>query len=179
MTGLPELRPHVDPTDADLITRLIADRRLIHQHPEEGWTEFETTWRIVKGLREIGLEPQIGEAVINRDAVMGRNPDLVADAMVRAENEFVPKEFLDATKGLTGAVAVLDTGRPGPTTAFRADIDCVLVRENQTPDHAPAACGFASKYPGLMHACGHDATPPSCSPPRAGRCATRMSSAGS
>lgn len=157
MTGLPELHPHVDLTDADLITCLIADRRLIHQHPEEGWTEFETTWRIVKGLREIGLEPQIGEAVINRDAVMGRNPDLVADAMVRAENEFVPKEFLDATKGLTGAVAVLDTGRPGPTTAFRADIDCVLVRENQTPDHAPAACGFASKYPGLMHACGHDA----------------------
>lgn len=157
MTGLPELHPHVDLTDADLITRLIADRRLIHQHPEEGWTEFETTWRIVKGLREIGLEPQIGEAVINRDAVMGRTPDLVADAMVRAENEFVPKEFLDATKGLTGAVAVLDTGCPGPTTAFRADIDCVLVRENQTPDHAPAACGFASKYPGLMHACGHDA----------------------
>ena len=73
MTGLPELRPHVAPNDADLITRLIADRRLIHQHPEEGWTEFETTWRIVKGLREIGLEPQIGEAVINRDAVMGRN----------------------------------------------------------------------------------------------------------
>ena len=114
MTGLLELCPHVDPTDADLITRLIADRRLIHQHPEEGWTEFETTWRIVKGLREIGLEPQIGEAVINTMPSWARNPDLVADAMVRAENEFVPRRFLDATKGLTGAVAVLDTGRPGP-----------------------------------------------------------------
>lgn len=143
--------------DADILSRLIEDRRAIHRHPEEGWTEFETTWRIVQGLRELGLEPEIGEVVIAREAIMGRNSDLVADALLRAEKNGVPKDFLDATKGLPGAVAVFDTGRPGPTTALRADIDCVLVRENQTPDHVPAACGFASEYPGLMHACGHDA----------------------
>ena len=52
---------------------------------------------------------------------------------------------------------MLETGRPGPVTAFRSDMDCVLVTESDSPDHLPTACGFSSKRPGFMHACGHDA----------------------
>ena len=58
---------------------------------------------------------------------------------------------------LTGCVAVLDTGRPGPTLAIRFDIDCVPVTECTDETHVPAKEGFISKNPGFMHACGHDA----------------------
>ena len=50
----------------------------------------------------------------------------------------------------TGAVALLDTGRPGKTVMLRADIDAL-------PIHEESGVDFASRYDGRMHACGHDA----------------------
>jgi amidohydrolase len=50
----------------------------------------------------------------------------------------------------TGAVAVLDTGRPGRTVMLRADIDALPILEESGVD-------FASAREGRMHACGHDA----------------------
>jgi len=52
--------------------------------------------------------------------------------------------------GKTGIVALLPGGKPGPTIAIRADMDALPINE---PDGLP----FASKVPGKMHACGHDA----------------------
>src|SRR6185295_7295172 len=52
--------------------------------------------------------------------------------------------------GKTGIVALLQGGKPGPTIAIRADMDALPINE---PDGLP----FASKVPGKMHACGHDA----------------------
>jgi amidohydrolase len=50
----------------------------------------------------------------------------------------------------TGALAVLDTGRPGRTVMLRADIDALpILEESGVP--------FASDDEGRMHACGHDA----------------------
>ena len=50
----------------------------------------------------------------------------------------------------TGALAVLDTGRPGRTVMLRADIDALpILEESGVP--------FASSREGRMHACGHDA----------------------
>ncbi|MDO5532094.1 amidohydrolase [Sutterella sp.] len=144
-------------TEAQYIEEMIRTRRQIHQRPEEGWTEFETNWLVVERLREIGYTTILqGTKVINPDAVMGRDPKLVEAAIKRALEHGVPQEFIDATEGYTGTVAVLETGRPGPVTAFRCDMDCVLVTESDSPDHVPTACGFASKRPGFMHACGHD-----------------------
>jgi amidohydrolase len=52
--------------------------------------------------------------------------------------------------GKTGIVALLDGARPGPTIAIRADMDALPIDEkNDLP--------FASRVPGRMHACGHDA----------------------
>jgi aminobenzoyl-glutamate utilization protein A len=59
-------------------------------------------------------------------------------------------------EGLTGCVAVFDSGRPGPTLGLRFDIDCVNVSETTAADHIPDKEGFASTNPGYMHACGHD-----------------------
>ena len=143
-------------TKAQYIEEMVATRRKIHQMPEEGWTEFETSWLITERLRSLGLKPLLGLKVINPDAVMGRDPKLVAEAIERAKSHGVPQSFIDETEGYTGVVAVIDTGRPGPVTAFRADMDCVVVSESDSKDHVPTACGFASKHPGFMHACGHD-----------------------
>ena len=50
----------------------------------------------------------------------------------------------------TGAVALLDTGRPGKTVMLRADIDAL-------PIHEESGVDFQSSVDGRMHACGHDA----------------------
>jgi amidohydrolase len=50
----------------------------------------------------------------------------------------------------TGIVAMLEGAKPGPTVAIRADMDALPIEE-------PPVLPFASKVPGKMHACGHDA----------------------
>lgn len=51
--------------------------------------------------------------------------------------------------GKTGVVAVLDSGKPGGTIAFRADIDGLPITES-------TGVSYQSQHPGVMHACGHD-----------------------
>ena len=58
--------------------------------------------------------------------------------------------------GLTGVVGTYDTGRPGPTVAFRVDLDALPVHESTESTHLPAREHFTSTRPGRMHACGHD-----------------------
>ncbi len=49
----------------------------------------------------------------------------------------------------TSVLAVLRGGQPGRTLLLRADIDALPITEENTFE-------FASKNPGVMHACGHD-----------------------
>ena len=57
----------------------------------------------------------------------------------------------------TGVIGLLDTGKPGPTVALRADMDALPVRERV---NIPFASKVESEYlgnkVGVMHACGHD-----------------------
>ncbi len=57
---------------------------------------------------------------------------------------------IDECPTATGAVAFLDTGRPGRTVLLRADIDGLPILEDSGVE-------FASGIDGRMHACGHDA----------------------
>lgn len=136
--------------------QLINIRRELHQFPEEGWTEFCTTAFIVKYLRELGYEVLLGEKVVSRKDCLGRDPKLVAQAIETAKERGVCECLLNEMQELTGCCAVLDTGRPGPTVALRFDIDCNNVQESGADTHRATAEGWASKRPGLMHACGHD-----------------------
>ncbi len=138
------------------VEEMVEDRRHIHRRPEEGWTEFETTAYVVGKLRALGIRVLVGRAVINEKFVMGRNPDLVAKAIERAKAQGVSPALLDEMEGFTGCVAVIETTRPGPVTAFRYDMDCVCVQETDAPQHEANAGGYASERSGLMHACGHD-----------------------
>ncbi|MGO4927495.1 M20 metallopeptidase family protein [Fundicoccus sp. Sow4_F4] len=49
-----------------------------------------------------------------------------------------------------GVITRLESGRPGPTIAFRADIDALAITEATN-------LSYQSVNPGVMHACGHDA----------------------
>lgn len=51
--------------------------------------------------------------------------------------------------GKSGVVGIIRGGKPGPARAIRVDIDALPIQEENTHD-------FVSKYPGKMHACGHD-----------------------
>lgn len=52
--------------------------------------------------------------------------------------------------GNTSLIAELKGGKPGKTIALRGDIDALPIKEESGVE-------YASKVPGVMHACGHDA----------------------
>lgn len=137
--------------------QLINIRRQLHQNPEEGWSEFTTTVFLVTTLRGYGYDVLTGRKVVAPEACLGREESVVKAGLERARRNGVSEELLSEMEELTGCVAVLDTGRPGPTLAIRFDIDCVPVTECTDDTHVPAKEGFISKNPGFMHACGHDA----------------------
>jgi amidohydrolase len=58
---------------------------------------------------------------------------------------------LDVKTGVAkyGVIGLLDSGKPGPCVAIRADIDALPIKELR-------ATPYRSKNPGVMHACGHD-----------------------
>lgn len=49
----------------------------------------------------------------------------------------------------SGIVAIIDSGKPGPTIGLRADMDALPIEEATGAEHT-------STVPGKMHACGHD-----------------------
>ncbi|PWC19653.1 amidohydrolase [Brenneria corticis] len=138
------------------LQQLIHWRREFHQFPEEGWTEFVTTAKIITRLRAMGFEVLAGKKIINEAFVRGRKTDVVEKGLAAARAQGIDSALLAEMEALTGCVALLDTARPGPTIALRFDIDCVLVQEPPSAGHIPNQEHFASTNPGMMHACGHD-----------------------
>lgn len=51
--------------------------------------------------------------------------------------------------GGRGVLANIEGSEPGPTVALRADFDALPIQDEKDVP-------YASKVPGVMHACGHD-----------------------
>ena len=73
--------------------------------------------------------------------------------------EHLKKLGLEVETGIakTGVVALLRTGKPGPTIALRADMDALPVTERtDVPFNSVAKSSYRGEEVGVMHACGHD-----------------------
>ncbi|PHM45077.1 peptidase M20 [Xenorhabdus mauleonii] len=133
-------------------------RRDFHHFAESGWFEFRTATIVAEELHRLGYSLKMGQEVIKADARMGLPS---AQALQDQEQRAIKQGALTAwlphfSGGFTGIVATLDTGKPGPTLAFRVDMDALDQNEEQTPAHRPYADGFSSCNAHMMHACGHD-----------------------
>ena len=90
---------------------------------------------VVEVRRSIHMHPELAHEEFNTTELLVER--LRADGLS-------PKPRTPRT-GLT-----VDVGTHGPMIAFRCDIDALPIAE-------PTGLAFASKVPGVMHACGHDA----------------------
>lgn len=137
--------------------KVTAIRRDFHHYAETAWTEFRTTSKIITFLKERGIEVHFGPEVINPQYVWSYpDAEVLAAHQKRAVSQGADAALVDAMQGYTGAMAVIDSQKPGPTVAFRFDIDCNDVDESKETSHRPNREGFASVNPHCMHACGHD-----------------------
>jgi len=82
---------------------------------------------------------------------------VLAEALAAAREHGADERWLRALDGgMTAVAGTLAGRRPGPVVALRFDLDALPVAEAADPGHVPVREGFASRRPGLMHACGHD-----------------------
>ena len=137
---------------------LIKKRRELHEHPEVGWTEYVTTYKLAEELQALDFNITVGKDTMVSSARMGVpcEQDLEKNEE-RAKEMGVPADFIEKMAGgHTGVIAQLQTGRPGKHVAMRFDIDALPIQESQDAHHAPTQQHFSSKRDAIMHACGHD-----------------------
>ena len=151
--------PQLDEYLRQLAPSMTQWRRDFHLHAESGWLEFRTASKVADILDGLGYQLALGRDVIDADSRMGLpDEETLAKAFERAREQGAPERWLPAFEGgFAGVVATLDTGRPGPTLAFRVDMDALDLNEQHDDSHRPHRDHFASCNAGMMHACGHDA----------------------
>lgn len=139
------------------LQQLISWRRQFHQYPEPGWLEFFTTSKIADLLQEWDYKIYVGKE-LNASERMGLPSDtLIEQFYTAAKNAGANEKWLSKMEsGYTGVMAVLETGKPGPTVCFRVDIDALPIFESTEVEHLPNRLAFRSQNDGFMHACGHD-----------------------
>ncbi|MFO1318584.1 MAG: amidohydrolase [Burkholderiales bacterium] len=100
--------------------------------------------QVIEWRRDIHQNPELG----NREV---RTAGLVTAHLRRLGYE------VRTGVGVTGVVAVLRGGQPGPVVALRADMDALPVTEEvDLPFASRVRTTYAGKETGVMHACGHD-----------------------
>jgi aminobenzoyl-glutamate utilization protein A len=137
---------------------LIEKRRELHEHPEVGFTEYVTTYKIGRELEKLGFNITVGkDALISSERMGVPSSEVLTENEERAREMGVPEDWMCKMEGgHTGLVAQLDTGRPGKHIAMRVDIDALPIFETKNVNHVPFKEGFHSKCDGVMHSCAHD-----------------------
>jgi amidohydrolase len=95
------------------------------------------------------LQPELAalRRAVHREPEIGLELPLT-QAKVLAALQGLPLEISLGEK-LSSVTAVLRGGRPGPAVLLRGDMDALPVQET-------SGLPYASRFPGVMHACGHD-----------------------
>ncbi|WP_173918256.1 amidohydrolase [Halobacillus sp. Marseille-Q1614] len=138
--------------------QLIEWRRKLHQHPELGFMEYETTAFIAKQLEDLGFKIYIGKDALKSESRYGVPAcEELKKQEQSAKAAGVPDHLMNLMKGgHTGLAALWDTEREGKHSAFRFDIDALPIEEAESEVHLPFKHSFSSQRKGVMHACGHD-----------------------
>ncbi|MBY7144419.1 amidohydrolase [Virgibacillus sp. NKC19-3] len=134
-------------------------RRQLHQFPEVGFTEFKTAGKVVEVLQSLNFEVLYGEDAIEADSRRGVPSQEELDHAYQSaiKNGANPDIIKKMEGGLTAVIGTLKGNSPGPTIAFRFDMDALPVQESSESSHFPQENNFRSHYEGHMHACAHDA----------------------
>ncbi|MFC0673197.1 amidohydrolase [Brachybacterium hainanense] len=144
-----------------MTTDLVSLRRTFHAHAELAFTEVWTAATIRRELSALadlpGVQLRTGPAVLDPGAAARYPSTEELDAAAQRAIDAGIQPELARRVAREGTAVVLDIrgDRPGPVTAFRADIDGLPLEESDDDAHLPAREGFASIWP-TMHACGHD-----------------------
>lgn len=137
--------------------KVIAYRRDFHKYPEVGWMEFRTSSKVAEILMDLGYEVKLGRKILKEEAIMGFPPQKeILNEIKRAIKEGADPKIIEMMENLPGVVGILHTDKPGPTMAFRFDMDALSITEAQDDEHRPYKESFSSVHDGIMHACGHD-----------------------
>jgi len=114
------------------------------------------------GARDLEAEIKaVDSKIIGWRRDFHQNPEL-SNREVRTSGivaDHLRKLGLEVATGIakTGVVALLRTGKPGPTIALRADMDALPVTERtDVPFKSVAKSSYRGEEVGVMHACGHD-----------------------
>lgn len=138
-----------------LKSQLITLRRDLHRFPELGFLEICTASKLYEALNALGWSVKTGRAVMDPQYMLGAptNKEITNYLDTLEDSQAINERFQE---GLTGIVATIDLPEPGPTTAFRFDIDALPIMETTKQQHLPVAQQFRSMHDNVMHACGHD-----------------------
>jgi len=146
--------------DSKQFEKIVGYRREFHKYAETGWHEIRTSARIAEILTGMGYENiLVGEDAVDINAIV-KAVRLTEEEknleMQRAVKQGANKEIVKKTHGYPGVVAEFDTGKKGPTIAFRADIDALPYQEPYEEGFRPFDEGYISVNNNTVHACGHD-----------------------
>ena len=122
-------------------------RRRLHRRPEEGWTEFESTWTVVSALKAMGCEVVTGADLIEPEAVMGRDAAKVEAAQRRALEAGVPEAFLTSLDGWTGAAPRSTRGVPVPSPSFASKSTACASPSHSSSDACPLTSALRPSVP--------------------------------
>src|SRR5690554_7265565 len=116
----------------------------------------------VTALAEVRVSKDLVNKVIEWRRDIHQHPELsnqeVRTAKVVADH--LKSLGLEVHTGIakTGVTGFLKAGKPGPTIAFRADMDALPVAEQvDLPFKSRVTATLQGQEVGVMHACGHDA----------------------
>lgn len=141
------------------MNKFVEYRREFHRYPELGWREIRTSARVAEILEEMGYGCLMGTDVLDVHSI---SFEMLSDEekngeMRRAIIQGAKPDYVERTEGYPGVIAELVTGRTGPITAFRFDIDCLPYQEPNKEGYRPFDEGYISINSEHSHACGHDA----------------------